>query len=312
MSPLITTIFLLPPISRPSSFCFNMLLLVLAANGLASRPATLIANNNANSIPWWQQRLNDIKLKTTPDAQDPEWARASLLMQKRSLADCEKAVELYELALARTDGDPDPRLCLEAAQARNAVMRIKTHSNTLHITRMLDTPESKKIWRRHGPRAVELAERAKKELDPDPEALVAYADAYFFANSVKGVLAAATTGSGLKFKGNSKELIKRCEKAESGLGHAYLGAFFLMAPWPLSSAKKAEEHLLSAHRIAPCRRNAYYLGVMHYRLGRPSKAADYFREAIQGKAFTPSEGDFSEWVLDEAKKALAICEEQQR
>ena len=97
-------------------------------------------------------------------------------------------------------------MCLELAVAYNAIMRKKTHSNTLHITRMLDTPDHKKVWRRYGPRAVELATRAKKAFPNDPDALVAYADAFFFANSVKGVLAAATTGSGLKFKGNSKEL----------------------------------------------------------------------------------------------------------
>ena len=214
----------------------------------------------------------------------------------------EQAVELLERSLSRCDGEPDAKLCLEAAQARNAVMRIRTHSNTLHITKMLDTAENKKVWAKHGPRAVELASKAKKSLERDPDALVAYADAYFFANSVKGVLAAATTGSGLKFKGNSKELIQKCPKAEGGVGHAYLGAFFLMAPWPLSNPKKSEEHLTAAYKVAPCRRNAYYLGVMNYRLGRPEKAAKFFREAIKAKPLTPAEGDFTEWVLAEAKE----------
>lgn len=239
---------------------------------------------------------------------DADRAKAASLMKKRTLAACEDAVALLEQCLARSPEEPDPALCLEAAQARNAVMRIRTHSNTLHITRMLDTKASKKVWSEHGPRAVELATRAKQALPRDPEALVAYADAYFFANSVKGVLAAATTGSGLKFKGNSKELISKCPTAEGGIGHAYLGAFFLMAPWPLANAKKAEEHLGAAYKIAKCRRNCYYLGVMHYRLGRPAKAAHFFREAIKAKPLTPSEGDFTEWVLTEAKSALKVAE----
>lgn len=286
----------------------------------ASKSALLLADNSGEAkVPWWQQRMEEMKAKAASatgggEALDPDRVKARALMKKRSLRDCEQAVELLEKSIAKAEGsneEVDPRLCLEAAQARNAVMRIKTHSNTLHITRMLDTPESKKVWRKHGPRAVELASKAKAALEPDPEALVCYADAYFFANSVKGVLAAATTGSGLKFKGNSKELIKKCERAEGGIGHAYLGAFFLMAPWPLSNAKASEQHLMAAYKIAPCRRNAYYLGVMHYRLGRKDQAARFFREAITAKPLTPSEGDFTEWVKREATLALAVCEQQQ-
>ena len=141
----------------------------LAGRGGSDRSALLIADSDG-SKPWWQQRLEDMKKQSAPP--DPDRLKARGLMKKRSLADCEKAVELLEKALARCTDDPDPRLCLEAAQARNAVMRIKTHSNTLHITKMLDTPEHKKVWAKHGPRAVELASKAKKALEPDPEALV--------------------------------------------------------------------------------------------------------------------------------------------
>lgn len=113
--------------------------------------------------------------------------------------------------------------------AADAVMRIKTNSNTLHIKRMLDTPANKKVWAMYGPRALSLAERAKAGLPNDPEAFLEYCNAFFFANSVKGVLAAATTGSGLKFKSNAKELIRRFPKLDGGVGHCYLGAFYLMA-----------------------------------------------------------------------------------
>merc|ERR1712228_242135 len=136
---------------------------------------------------------------------DPNRVKAATLLQRRGLSDCEKAVELYEKALEK---DPDnAQLCLECADALNAVMRIKTHSNTLHITKMLDTPANKKVWAAYGPRSLVLAKKAKASLPKDPEALLCYCDSYFFANSVKGVLAAATTGSGLKFRANAKELI---------------------------------------------------------------------------------------------------------
>lgn len=232
---------------------------------------------------------------------------ASLLKKGRSLRDAEKATALLESCLKRRPEPEDPKLCLECAVAYNAVMRIKTNSNTLHITRMLDTPENKRVWKQLGPRSLELATIAKRGRPRDPEALVAFADAYFFANAVKGVLAAATTGSGLKFKGNSKELIAKCPRADGGIGHAYLGAFFLMAPWPMANARLAEEHLSAAHRLVASRRNAYYLGVMHYRLGRPEKAAERFREAIKAKCASASEQDFGDWMVAEAKLALGAC-----
>ena len=67
---------------------------------------------------------------------------------------------------------------------------------------------------------------------------------------------------------------------------------------------------MAAYKIAKCRRNAYYLGVMHYRLGRKAKAAEFFREAIGLNALTAAEGDFTEWVRQEATLALRACEEE--
>jgi len=259
---------------------------------------------SASDAGWWN-RL------PMPSIASPERLRASTLMKNgRSAADAEKAVQLLEGCLHQSP--KDPKLALECAIALNAVMRIKTHSNTLHITRMLDTPEHKKVWRRYGSRALELASAAKAQYPNDETALVAYADAYFFANSVKGVLAAATTGSGLKFKGNSKELIRKCERADGGVGHAYLGAFFLMAPWPLHNANKAEEHLMAAHRIVPSRRNCYYLGVLNYRLGRVANAIPYFEASVKARCNSASEQDFGGWVLQEAKLAIQECEQQLR
>lgn len=88
------------------------------------------------------------RAKASAPSVDPDRAKASVLLQRRSLADCEAAVELLERALRRTPDDAS--LCLECATALNAVMRQRTHSNTLHITRMLDTAESKRVWAQHG------------------------------------------------------------------------------------------------------------------------------------------------------------------
>ena len=274
-----------------------------AALLLTTPPLTRAAAPQRLSL---RQRLVDMSASISASAPDPDRAKASALLQRRSLADCEKAVELLEKALQRTPDDA--ALCLECAAALNAIMRMKTDSNTLHITKMLDTAENKRVWARHGPRALSLAKQAKAARPSDPEALLAYCDAFFFANSVKGVLAAATTGSGLKFKGNAKELIARCPRLDGGIGHCYLGAFYLMAPWPLKNEKLAKQHLHAAHKIVPSRRNCYYLGVLYYRLGQPREAAPFFRAATQAACNSPSERDFGDFVLAEAKHALQVCE----
>ena len=122
------------------------------------------------------------------------------------------------------------------------------------------------------------------------------------------MLAAATTGSGLKFKANAKELISRCPKIDGGVGHCYLGAFYLMAPWPLANAKLAKQHLHAAHKIVPCRRNCYYLGVMYYRLGEPAAAVPYFKEALKARCQSAGERDFGDFILREATDALRVIE----
>ena len=239
---------------------------------------------------------------------DPRRQQAASLMQRRRLQDCQKAVELLQAAHADNPDDVDG-IGLELAQALNAVMRIRTHSNTLHITEMLDTPEHRKIWSQLGPQAVSLAKAATKARPDDADAFSAYVDAYFFCTSAKGVLRAAVGGDGLVFKGNAVKLMKRFPSYDGGVGYCYMGAFYLMAPWPLCNADQAIRHLGMAHKVAPhSRRNNYYLGVAHYRLGRPAEAAPYFRKAIACKPNSVTEADFGEWVLARAKEALAKCE----
>jgi hypothetical protein len=75
----------------------------------------------------------------------------------------------------------------------------------------------------------------------------------------------------------------------------------------LVSPKRAEEHLSTAHRIVPSRRNSYYMGVLHYRLGRPVEAERYFRQALSAKCASASEADFGGFMLREAKAALDAC-----
>ena len=49
-------------------------------------------------------------------------------------------------------------------------MRQRTNSNTLHISKMLDTPANKKVWAKYGPRSLALAKKAKAGLPKDHNA----------------------------------------------------------------------------------------------------------------------------------------------
>ena len=103
--------------------------MVLASTLLVA--CSLAANSPS---PWWQ-RIDARRI-----APDPDRTRAAALMRHgRSLGDVERAAELLERSLSKCedDGQADGKLCLEMAQALNAIMRIKTHSNTLHITKMV-------------------------------------------------------------------------------------------------------------------------------------------------------------------------------
>ena len=96
----------------------------------------------------------------------------------------------------------------------------------------------------------------------------------------------------------------------SAMPGGYLGAFYLMAPWPLSNAKLAKQHLHAAHGIVRSRRNCYYLGVMYYRLGDPDAAVPYFKEALKARCNSPSERDFGDFILQEASNALRVITTQ--
>ena len=69
--------------------------------------------------------------------------RADALMFRRKLKDVEIAANLYEEELRKAP--EDSALELKLADALNTIMRIKTHSNTLLIEGLLDTPQNKRL-----------------------------------------------------------------------------------------------------------------------------------------------------------------------
>lgn len=192
---------------------------------------------------------------------------------------------------------------LRAAEALNAYMRAATKGNTLTIDGCLDTPEHKRIWREHGPRALKHATRAL-EKKCDARSAAAYADAFMFEGSAKGLVKQALTGAGAKFQENAKRLQRLDPSYDAGLGYTLEGCFYIVAPWPVKNPTKAMALLRNAVDVAPqSRRNRYTLGVCAYLTGDIATAQTELSASLKCRP-SGNDVDFSDFMASEANRVL--------
>ena len=158
------------------------------------------------------------------------------LLKKRGLSNCKKAVEKFRDALAGAPNELDAKLNL--VDALNCVMRIRTHGNIPLIEGTNDTEPHKKIWGQMGPETLALAEEVYKARPNDIRALAAYTDAYMYRSSAWGIVNAVVKGAADQYVENAEKMTKKFPKYDSGLGHAFMGAFYLLAPGRFPMKKK--------------------------------------------------------------------------
>jgi len=255
---------------------------------------------------WWKSKATGSFLEVGGSAGDEARKQAAVLMRKRGLANCEKAMELLRQVHAQQPDDLE--LKLELADAINAVMRIKTHANTIVLEGTVDSPAYKKIWRTLGNEALPLAKEAYTAMPTNVRALSIYADSFMFECSSKDIVKQALSGAGKEYKRICKELLKY-PKHDSGVGYALMGAFYNVAPWPVGSKKSAAKYFDEGAKLAPSRRNLYYVGVNAYQTGDYERAKDFFTRAIAAPCGSPTEEDFGEFMLQEARRGLKQAEE---
>lgn len=221
---------------------------------------------------------------------------AESLLHARTPARCLEAADVLEKA-----GDH-----LRCAEAVNHYMRIATKGNTITIEGPLDTTEHKRIWGEFGGRALHHARLALEAQPNDARAAAAYADAYMFHGSSKGLVSQALSGAGKQFLKNAKRLQSIDHKYDAGLGYTLEGCFHHLAPWPLHSPAKAKATLLKAVQVSPSRRNHYHYGVVSYCYGDYATAVRAFESAIK---CTPrgNECDFADFMRAEAQRALPLA-----
>ena len=243
-------------------------------------------------------------------------AKADSLMRRRSIDNCLAAADIYEEAAASTDGAvASSALKLKAADAINCAMRIKGAGNIMVLEGTIDTPERKKFWGAHGPRAYALVRAARAEnaaLRNDAAAAACEMDAFMYSSSAKGILRQAVTGAGTTFKGLAEELVAKYNSWDSAVGHCYLGGFFNVAPWPLGDKKRAlAEFESSFAKDSRARRNGYYACLMRYQFGDFAGAVKACETALStGRCDGPTTPDYCPFLTEQTQRLLGLAKKQ--
>ena len=159
--------------------------------------------------------------------------------------------------------------------------------------------------------ALEARLKASKSGDDEAEALFLVTEAFTYKAASKSIIKAIVGGDALQFNNYVDEMVRKYPSYDNGLAHIYRGAFFLAAPWPVYSPKKAQKHFLDALAVDPqSHRALYYAGVGAYYCKRYKEATGYFEKAAcksSSTATTTSEKDCEVYIRDESKRAMEVC-----
>jgi tetratricopeptide (TPR) repeat protein len=240
----------------------------------------------------------------TPETPETPEQAGDRLMKTRKLADYQAAIVKFDEALKQKPDDAD--LLVKAAEARVAVMRTKGHGNLVQVDGTSDNAANKKVWATFGKTAVDLAKRGYDKKPNDRQALLTYTEAYMFYSASFGILKALFAGAADEYKANANALIKKYPKADNAVGDIYMGAFYMVAPWPMSDAKKARQHFDKAlERVPNSLRNHHYVALQALKDGRLDVAKKHWEHVRDNKCVRRgSEVDFCGFLKKQSKRGL--------
>ncbi len=230
--------------------------------------------------------------------------KGNVLMSKRQLINYEKATLQFRKALLKEPENYD--LMIRVADALNHIMRAKTNGNIILLSgKTQDNERNKTIWSKYATEALKLSEKAVKANPDDRKALLTYAESYLYLSSSFGILKAIFKGAAEQYKRNANALITKYPKADDALGDIYMGAFYAVAPWPMSSRKKARKHFENALKLAPeSIRSHYYVGLQAFIDNEYKTAKKEFDFVIDNPCTRNSEYDYCSFMKKEAEKGL--------
>ena len=194
------------------------------------------------------------------------------------------AYSTEEAALIAAPGDAGARR--RAADALCRWLRLSTDGNTVTVDGPGDRPAFRALWAEHAPRAVELYRGLGGGGKEDPDALCNLIESVSYASSAKGVARAALGGEAAAFLLEVARLTSAAPAHASGLAHVFAAAFYLAAPFPVRSPRRALAAAERALTASPkSRRNNYYAGLaaLHLRW-------DFKRRGGGGEAAAVAQG----------------------
>ncbi|CAM9686041.1 unnamed protein product [Discosporangium mesarthrocarpum] len=211
----------------------------------------------------------------------------------------------------------DSALQLATAEALLKWIRQSTNGNFLRVESGTitagDSPSSRKIWRKYAPKALRLLRLAESHVEKSSfdkaKFLFLVAEANTYCSSAKGVLRAAVQADALSFKRNVRPLVTQHSQYQGGVGHIFMGAFHLAAPWPVHNIKKAKAHFDEALKIDPIsRRNHYCKGLAALAAWDIADAQEAFRQCTLSPTRSSEEEDVGDFFLSQSRKALEALE----
>lgn len=230
----------------------------------------------------------------------------------------------YKAHKSKLAGHPDDAsLQLETAEALLKWVRHTTNGNFPRAAEGRvgegDSPASRKLWKKHAPEALRLLKSASAYAQDTRNSYdiakfrFLHAEASTYLSSSKGILRAALQADAVTFKRNVKPLVEQHPEYQGGVGHTFMGAFYLAAPWPIHDLGKAEFHFDAALKIDPrCRRNHYCRGLVALARGDSARAKTSFKQAVRCKPTSTEEEDVGEFFLRESRGALRVLETHER
>lgn len=198
----------------------------------------------------------------------------------------------------------------ERADALCGWMRLMTDGNTVTIDGPGDGPAFRSIWKEHAPRAVDMYRGLLTQNPNDPDLLCNFIECFSAQSASKGIALAALTGDAVVFLGNVGKLRDSHGAHCNGLAHIFFAAFYLAAPFPVRSNRRAMSSALLALEVAPLsRRNNYYAGLAALASNENLKAVAYFEKSLDPRATktSQSELDIDAVLIREAERGLAIA-----
>ena len=118
----------------------------------------------------------------------------------------------------------------------------------------------------------------------------------------------ALTGTGVEFRKMAEALVAEHRAHDRGVGHAFLGGFFLVAPWPLGDKARAlGEFEEAAGQHPSSKRNAYNLCVGAYKNGQFARAEQLSRVALGLRCEGATEHDYCHRLDSEAARVGAMA-----